>query len=149
MVRTAAAALAAFVLAASPAAARPAGWTVVPAPGLKGQCLARLKGPQVNLSLVRTEGGAMQLSVGKRNWNLTAGANAEMTMAIDGAPPVTVNAVALGPVIMAPLEESLSRRLRDARIVEFTVSPGRFRVEVAGLGRAWDDAAACRNVRGG
>jgi hypothetical protein len=87
---------------------------------------------------------AQQPVPGAPGWN-HEGAEADVTLSVDGAAPVTLRGgIVLGLVLTKIEDPNLLQRLRVAHTLDWTFPFGRFRAAVTGLGTALDAVNVCR-----
>lgn len=141
-------AMAATLLAVSPAqAAPPAGWALIEDD--KGRACTASRQPQaapdnrfVNTHAMRNGRNHMLLVAARGDWD---GSGSRMvSLAIDSDAPVSLEADAFGPLVVAEITDAaVERKLRDARILTWILPTGRYTADVTGLGAAYDLTAAC------
>ncbi len=136
----------ACLLVAAPARAASVGaWSVDPMPEAKGSCRARLPGSEVNTTLLLNQSGGIVLSAANPGWNLTD-RDAVMTVAVDGGSPVRLEAFAIGPLVMAGIDDGLLNQLRNGRSIDWILPHGRFQVPIPDFGAAVDALKACQTA---
>jgi hypothetical protein len=108
-------------------------------------CSARINGAEVDTMLMINNRGSMILIAGKPEWAAWGG-EADITLAVDGAPPVALKANALGNLVLAEISDpALRHRIEAARTLDWRLPNGRFHAEVTGLGVALTALAACNH----
>lgn len=118
--------------------------------GVPGRsCTARSSGPDANTRLLLNEADIPVLIAARPDWRNDS-REAEVGLAIDGAGAVRVQGYILMNLVLVKLDDpALLRRLRGARMIEWTFPFGRFRANVEGLGTAIDALRACRDATPG
>lgn len=122
------------------------GWTFSASnmPPPNQNCTALKTGPQVNTRLMRNGSDKMLLIAARGNWDFTDPVAAELS--IDGAEPVFVFGLTVGPLVMVLIEDkAMEARLRAARTLDWRFPWGDFHAEVAGLGEAYDKVEICKS----
>jgi hypothetical protein len=131
-----------------PPAAIPGGgaWRLlVTLPGLTERiCSARVAGPQIDTILLLNKTGDLVLMGGRQDWATWAAA-VPIDLSIDGADPVHLDGDTVSNLITVLIKDpELVRRLREARVLDWTLPTGHVRGDVAGLGAALDAMKACK-----
>ena len=119
-------------------------WQVGPATDAPGSCTARLNGAAVDLIVLINNTGKLVLVAGHPGWNATG--SVQTMLSIDGGAPSKLAADAVGPLVMALVDDARTAALRKARSIDWTLPPGRFHVSVEGLGAAMDAVRACQHA---
>jgi hypothetical protein len=113
--------------------------TTVPQSG----CFARLQGPQVDTMLAIGRDNDMTIGVGRQDWTLPNGQEAA-TLRVDSGPPHALKANPVGNLAIALVTDpGLTKALRNAKRIDWTLPNGKFTAEVTGLGAAFDAILAC------
>lgn len=132
------------VLAAAPALAQE-GWVLEDGGmGAGRSCVALKRGEEVNTRLMRNGRNQMILVAAKSAWNSNDPITARLS--IDGAEPVTVLGLRVGPLVMVQVDKpDMDTALKAARTLDWTMPWGSFHADVAGLGEAFAKVEACRS----
>ena len=114
-------------------------------PGIPGRvCTVRAAGPEANTTIVLNDDRRPVLIVARPDWSGLSG-QADVSLAIDGAAPVTVSASMVHNLVLVLVsDDQLLQRLRGAETLDWTFPFGRYRAGVTGLGAALDTLTACR-----
>lgn len=151
--RTTLALMIAGALMAAPASGQAAGqqvgeWTLgMPTDPPGKTCGAAKLGEQVNTRLMRNKAGRMLLIAARSDWKNDQPFTAKLS--VNGAAPVDVEAMTLGPMVLVLVEDAaLEAQLMAARTLDWTMPwPGpqgsTFHADVAGLGAAYDKLDIC------
>ena len=122
---------------------------MVTMPGAPGRaCAARVEGAEIDTLLLLNDVGDLLLIGGHKDFAMGAG-QVPMSLSIDGAPPLILNANTLGNLIITEVKQPpVVERLRRAKAIDWGIPAGHVRGEVAGLGVALDAMKACKAQRG-
>lgn len=109
-------------------------------------CRARIKGPDLNSTILENNAGRPVLLLARSDWEAFGG-RMEITLSVDGGPAQKMDGRPLGPIVAVGIvdpgmEESLGR----ARQIEWTLPIGRFRGDIAGFGEAWAALKTCNTM---
>jgi len=153
-VRAVVAALVAAVAAAGPAVGQKTGaWNFgLPTDPPGKTCGAALRGDQagtnlVNTRLMRNKQDQMILIAARSDWENYDPVTAKLS--INGAAPVDLHAMTLGPMVLVNIEDAaLEAKLKAALTLDWTMPWGGpqgsvFHADVAGLGAAYDRLDIC------
>jgi hypothetical protein len=117
------------------------GWRLSSVP--QSGCFARLQGDQVDSLLAVNREGKMVIGAGRPEWKLPSGEE-PVTLRIDGAAPVQLKGSPVGNIIIVLItDDGMTRALRTAQHLSWTLSTGPAVANVTGLGVAFDAIGAC------
>jgi hypothetical protein len=106
-------------------------------------CFARLQGDQVDSLLAVNREGKMVIGAGRPEWKLPSGEE-PVTLRIDGAAPVQLMGSPVGNIVIVLItDDGMTRALRTAQHLSWTLSTGPAVANVTGLGVAFDAIRAC------
>lgn len=121
---------------------RGVGMDEIPAPGVR-PCRALWEGRTVNTRLLRARDGTMVLIASWPTWDRT-GHPISGTLAVDGGEPVVISGASIGPLFLMRVDDdALYQRLREARLLQWSLPWGEFSTEISGLGAAFDAIDVC------
>ena len=114
-------------------------------PGMPGRvCTVRIAGPEANTTILLNADRRPVIILARPHWSGLRG-DAELSISIDGAPPIGLSAAMAHNLVLVPIsEEPLLQRLRGAKTLDWSLPFGRFHTDVSGLGAALDALLACR-----
>jgi hypothetical protein len=140
---------ASFVQTSAPPPSPAAGdWTLSDASVGTDWCVMRRRGEQVDTVLMLNREGRLILGAGKPSWSESADSSAEATLAVDGGPPRAVKVSLLQNLALTLVQDgALSRQLRGASKISWSLPQGDFHADVAGLGPAVDALRVCMRQR--
>ncbi|HEX4196952.1 MAG TPA: hypothetical protein VHZ26_05880 [Caulobacteraceae bacterium] len=117
------------------------GWKMTSVP--QSGCFARLQGPQADTLLAIGRGDGMVVGAGHPEWKLANGQE-NATLQIDSGPPHPLRVSPVGNLALVLITDpAMTRQLRGAKRLDWTLPNGRFTAEVSHLGAAFDAILAC------
>lgn len=109
-------------------------------------CRARIKGPDLNTTILENNGGRPVLLLARSDWEAFGG-RMEISMSVDGGPPQKMDGRPLGPVVAGGVvDAALEAGLGRARQLEWTLPIGRFKGDIAGFAEAWAALKTCNTL---
>jgi hypothetical protein len=117
------------------------GWMMTAVP--QSACFARMQGPQADTLLAIGRGDGMVIGAGHPEWKLANGQE-NATLQIDSGPPHALQVSPVGNLaIVLITDPAMTKALRNAKRLDWTLPNGRFTAEVSHLGAAFDAILAC------
>jgi hypothetical protein len=115
-------------------------------PTLPGRvCTVRVQGEEASTTIILNNDGKPLIILARPDWNRT-GKETALTVSIDGGAPIPREADMVANLVLVPMfDEGAMQQLRSARTLEWSLSLGRVRTNVTGLGGAYDALLACRS----